>query len=105
MSSDACNADFSDDMPSDAGGFVTTTILTEHTLAAELKHPLAAILLSAAACSRWLAAQPPNLGRAQRALERIANEGRRAGEIIEGLRAREGDLPLVECARTQVRQA
>src|SRR5262249_35535656 len=55
-------------------------------IAHELNQPLGAIVASAAASSRWLSAQPPNLARAQRALERIANEGRRASEIIEGLR-------------------
>jgi len=52
----------------------------------ELSQPLCAIVASAAACSRWLSAEPPNLDRAQRALERIAGEGRRASEIIDGIR-------------------
>ena len=56
------------------------------SIAYELSQPLCAIVASAAACSRWLSAQPPNLDRAQRALERIARDGRRAGEIIDGLR-------------------
>jgi signal transduction histidine kinase len=163
MSSGPFNADFSEDMSIDPGGFMTTT-LTEHRLAAEalarinrattlgvlgtsiaheLNQPLAAIVASAAACSRWLSAQPPNLDKAQRALERIGNEGRRASEIIEGLcvlvkgqtpqkdrcdlnaailevltlthdeverneisleTSLAEDLPLVECARTQVQQ-
>ncbi len=55
------------------------------SIAHELNQPLGAILAGTGACSRWLSAQPPNLAKAQRALERIANEGRRAGEIIEGL--------------------
>ena len=82
------------------------TTLTEHRLAAEalarinratalgvlgasiaheLNQPLGAIVASAGACSRWLSAHPPNLHKAQRALERIATEGRRATEIIDGL--------------------
>jgi len=56
------------------------------SIAYELSQPLCAIVASAAACSRWLSAEPPNLGRAQRALERIADDGRRAKEIIDGLR-------------------
>jgi C4-dicarboxylate-specific signal transduction histidine kinase len=56
------------------------------SIAYELSQPLCAIVASAAACSRWLAAEPPNLDRAQRALGRIANEGRRASEIIDGIR-------------------
>jgi C4-dicarboxylate-specific signal transduction histidine kinase len=56
------------------------------SIAYELSQPLGAIVASAAAGSRWLSAQPPNLDRAQRSLARIADEGRRAGEIIDGLR-------------------
>jgi C4-dicarboxylate-specific signal transduction histidine kinase len=56
------------------------------SFAYELSQPLCAIVASAAACSRWLSAQPPNLDRAQRALERIAGDGRRAKEIIDGRR-------------------
>ncbi len=113
------------------------------SIAHELNQPLAAIVTSAGACSRWLSAQPPNLDRAQRALEHVTDEIRRAGEIIEGLcvllkgqaprkercdlnaailavlaltrdeaqcnaisleTSLAEDLPLVECARTQVQQ-
>ena len=121
----------------------TTLGVLGASIAHELNQPLVAIVASAAACSRWLSAQPPNPDQAQRALERIANEGRRASEIIEGLcmlvkgQAPQKDrcdlnaailevltlthdevqrnkisvetslaenLPLVECARTQVQQ-
>ena len=54
------------------------------SIAYEWSQPLCAIVASAAACSRWLSAKPPNLDRAQRALERIGSEGRRAGELIDG---------------------
>src|SRR5712671_39034 len=64
----------------------TTLGVLGASIAYELSQPLCAIVASAAACSRWLSAEPPNLGRAQRALERIANDGRRAKEIIDGLR-------------------
>jgi C4-dicarboxylate-specific signal transduction histidine kinase len=60
------------------------------SIAYELSQPLCAIVASAAACARWLSAQPPNLEKARRAVERIANEGGRAGEIIDGLRLSEG---------------
>jgi len=52
-------------------------------IAYELSQPLCAIVASAFACSRWLSAEPPNFNRAQRALERIAAEGRRASNIID----------------------
>ena len=42
---------------------------------------------SAAAGERWLAAKPPNLEKARRALERIVNDGKRAGEVIKRIRA------------------
>src|SRR5712664_871266 len=64
----------------------TTSGVPGASIAYALSQPLCAIVASAAACSRWLSAEPPNLGRAQRALERIANDGRRASEIIDGLR-------------------
>jgi len=64
----------------------TTLGVLGASIAYELSQPLCAIVASAAACSRWLSAQPPNLDRAQRALERIAGEGRRASEIIDGIR-------------------
>jgi signal transduction histidine kinase len=53
------------------------------SIAYELSQPLCAIVASAFACSRWLSAEPPNLDRAQRALERIASDGGRASEIID----------------------
>jgi len=64
----------------------TTSALPGASIAYALSQPLCAIVASAAACSRWLSAQPPNLDRAQRALERIARDGGRASEIIDGLR-------------------
>jgi len=64
----------------------TTLGVLGASIAYELSQPLCAIVASAAACSRWLSAEPPNLGRAQRALERIARDGRRASEIIDGMR-------------------
>jgi C4-dicarboxylate-specific signal transduction histidine kinase len=68
----------------------TTSGVRGASIAYELSQPLCAIVASAAACSRWLSAEPPNLDRAQRALERIVNEVRRAGEIIDGLRLSDG---------------
>ena len=65
---------------------VTTLGVLGASIAYELSQPLCVIVASAAACSRWLSAEPPNLDRVQRALERIANDGRRAREIIDGLR-------------------
>jgi len=57
------------------------------SIAHEVNQPLGAMVTSAAACARWLAAKPPQMDKARRALERIANDGRRAGAIIERIRA------------------
>jgi PAS domain S-box-containing protein len=69
----------------------TTRVLTMGELTASIAHevnqPLGAIVTSAAACGRWLAAKPPQMEKARRALERIVNDGRRAGEVIKRIRA------------------
>ena len=69
----------------------TTRVLTMGELTASIAHevnqPLGAIVASAGACERWLAANPPQMEKARRALERIVNDGRRAGEVIKRIRA------------------
>jgi C4-dicarboxylate-specific signal transduction histidine kinase len=56
------------------------------SIAHEVNQPLGAIVTSAASCSRWLAAQPPDLERAARALDRIVRDGNRASEVITRIR-------------------
>jgi PAS domain S-box-containing protein len=56
------------------------------SIAHEVNQPLLGIVSSASSCSRWLAAQPPNLQRAQRALERIMEAGTRASAVIDRVR-------------------
>src|SRR5499427_125670 len=51
----------------------------------EVNQPLAAMVNSAHACVRWLAAQ--NLARAQQSAVRVIDEGQRAADIIGGIRA------------------
>ena len=69
----------------------TTRVLTMGELTASIAHevnqPLGAIVASAGASQRWLAAKPPQMEKARRALERIVNDGRRAGEVIKRIRA------------------
>jgi PAS domain S-box-containing protein len=69
----------------------TTRVLTMGELTASIAHevnqPLGAMVTSAGACERWLAAEPPQMEKARRALERIVNDGRRAGEVIKRIRA------------------
>jgi signal transduction histidine kinase len=56
------------------------------SIAHEVNQPMGAIVTSAAACERWLAGNPPQMEKARRALERIVNDGRRAGEIVKRIR-------------------
>ncbi len=99
-----------------------TRVLTMGELTASIAHevnqPLGAIVTSAAACERWLAANPPQMKKARRALERIVNDGRRAGEVIKRIRAlmkrqaprkdwleiNEAILEVIEIAQYQVRR-
>jgi PAS domain S-box-containing protein len=68
-----------------------TRVMTMGELTASIAHevnqPLGAIVTSAAAGARWLATKPPQMDKAQRALERIANDGKRAAEVIRRIRA------------------
>src|SRR5262249_36857631 len=65
----------------------TTLGMLGASIVHEVNQPLGAIAASAAAGSRWLSAQPPDLDRAQRSLERIVNDSRRASAVIGRLRA------------------
>ena len=56
------------------------------SIAHEVNQPLGAIVTSAGSCARWLAARPPEMAKARRALERIADDGRRAAEVIKRIR-------------------
>jgi len=68
-----------------------TRVMTMGELTASIAHevnqPLGAIVTSAAACARWLATKPPQMDKAGRALERIADDGKRAAEVIRRIRA------------------
>jgi PAS domain S-box-containing protein len=68
-----------------------TRVMTMGELTASIAHevnqPLGAIVTSAAAGARWLATKPPQMDKARRALERIADDGRRAAEVIRRIRA------------------
>lgn len=56
------------------------------SIAHEINQPLAAVTASSAAALRWLETDPPNLGRARSALERIGEDAKRASSIIGGVR-------------------
>jgi C4-dicarboxylate-specific signal transduction histidine kinase len=57
------------------------------SIAHEVNQPLAAVVANGHACLRWLAAQPPNLVKAQEAAERVVRDGREAGEVVKRIRA------------------
>ncbi len=66
---------------------VTTVGELTAAIAHEVNQPLAGLVSSGNACLRWLAAEPPNLEAARRAVERIIKDGSRAGDIISRIRA------------------
>jgi signal transduction histidine kinase len=53
----------------------------------EVNQPLTAIVASAEASLRWMDREQPNLVKARQAIVRLTREGKRAGEVISGLRA------------------
>jgi len=57
------------------------------SLAHEIKQPLGAIVAHANAAARWLARIPPGLDEARTTLEEISQEGHRASEVIQSVRA------------------
>ena len=57
------------------------------SIAHEVNQPIAAAVTNAQAALRWLSDQPPNWEKVQQALCRIVQNGDRAGEVIDGIRA------------------
>src|SRR4030088_2238371 len=66
---------------------VTTLGELTASIAHEVNQPLAAVIASAEACVRWLDRGTPDLDEARGAVESIINDGKRAGEVIERVRA------------------
>jgi PAS domain S-box-containing protein len=66
---------------------VTTLGVLAASIAHEVNQPLAAMVSSAGSCARWLAAEPPQLEKARRSVERLARDGQRASEVIDRIRA------------------
>ena len=65
---------------------VTTMGELTASLAHEVNQPIAAAVTNANTCLRWLAADTPNVEEAREAAMRIVNDGRRAADIISGIR-------------------
>jgi len=66
---------------------VTTLGELTTSIAHEVAQPLAGMIASAAASTRWLAAEPPNLAEARSALDNVTADGKRAREVIARIRA------------------
>jgi C4-dicarboxylate-specific signal transduction histidine kinase len=66
---------------------VTTMGELTSSIAHEVNQPLTAVTTNGSACLRWLAGQPPNLDEARECLGRIIRDGKRASEVIAGIRA------------------
>ncbi len=60
------------------------------SVAHEVNQPLMAVVLNGDACLQWLSAQPPNLEEARKTVNRIIEQGTRAGEIVRRIRALAG---------------
>jgi PAS domain S-box-containing protein len=57
------------------------------SIAHEIKQPITSIVMGASAGLRWLTKKPPNLKEVRACLELIANNGDRANQVIDGVRA------------------
>ncbi|WP_305831068.1 histidine kinase dimerization/phospho-acceptor domain-containing protein, partial [Bradyrhizobium sp. sGM-13] len=63
------------------------------SIAHEVNQPIAATVTNAQAALRWLSAQPPDLGEVRDSLRRIVEDGMRAGNVINGIRALINKVP------------
>ena len=57
------------------------------SIAHEINQPLAAVVTNGHACERWLAANPPNIAKAQLAASRVVRDASSAAEVISRIRA------------------
>src|SRR5215475_3128992 len=57
------------------------------SIAHEVNQPLAAVVANSHACQRWLTAEPPNLERAQKTVERVIRDANAAADVVSRIRA------------------
>ena len=57
------------------------------SIAHEVNQPLAAVVANSHACQRWLAAEPPNLERAQKTVDRIIRDANGAADVVSRIRS------------------
>ena len=72
---------------------VTTMGELSASIAHEVNQPIAATVTNAQAALRWLRAQPPDLDEVRASLSRIVEDGKRAGNVIGGIRALINKVP------------
>ena len=72
---------------------ITTMGELSASIAHEVNQPIAATVTNAQAALRWLRAQPPDLDEVRASLGRIAEDGKRAGNVISGIRALINKVP------------
>ncbi|HEY1943470.1 MAG TPA: ATP-binding protein [Roseiarcus sp.] len=75
---------------------ITTMGQLTASIAHEVNQPIAAVVSNAEAARRWLDMKPPRLQEIQQALDRIVRDGRRAGEVIGGIRALIAKTPPIK---------
>jgi len=66
---------------------ITTLGELTASIAHEVSQPLAAVIASGEACIHWLDREIPDLDEARGAVESIINDGKRAGEVVQRVRA------------------
>ncbi|MEI9984079.1 MAG: ATP-binding protein, partial [Aliidongia sp.] len=70
----------------------------------EVNQPLTGVIASAEACLRWLARDPAELGEARKSALRAIEQGRRASNVVTGLRSLVRDAQL-QFAEVQINDA
>jgi PAS domain S-box-containing protein len=65
---------------------ITTMGEMAASIAHEVNQPLSGVVINANACLRWMAGDPPNMGEARDAVQRIVRDGKRASEVIARIR-------------------
>ncbi len=66
---------------------ITTLGAMTASIAHEVNQPLTSIIANATTLMRYLATDPPNVGKAREAIQRTIDDGSHAAEVIAGLRA------------------
>ena len=66
---------------------VTTLGELTASIAHEVTQPLVGVVSGSQACLSWLTRQPPDIEKAKQSVERVIKDGKRAGEIIQRVRA------------------